>query len=165
MSFRLRLTAVEDPMPLEFTCTIGYVEYLRDQLQGRQQPIHPCLIIPIRSFATIGPRLGVYLDGTPYNGISQGKLGDRPDGYEHHSLDPDVENTEVGLTLEVDEEQLIELYTLYQAQDETAGPPYTWVTTIPKERIQAFDRQTSILNGKLKEALSRHVPYRIEGLV
>jgi|GEM_PF-3936048 len=149
-------------MPLKFNCTIGYIEYLQDQLQGRQQPIHPCLVFKIQSFSTLGPRLGVYLDGTPYSGISIGDFGGHPEKSPHESTGTGVENTKVGLTIEVDDKQIIELQSTFQSISTNDDPPYTWATIIPKGAVRRFERQTSLLNNRLKEALSKNVPARVE---
>jgi len=162
MPFRLTLTEDEDPMPLEFNCTIGYLGYLRSQLGGYEQPILPCLVFKIQSFGTLGPRLGVYLNGTPYDAISIGYLGERPRGFGQGSSDSGVDNTRVRIILEVDDEQLIELHRIYQTTREAEDLNVTWATRIPKEVIRPFDRQTSILAGKLKEALYERVPHAIE---
>jgi len=161
MPFRLPLTEAGNPTPLRFDCTIGYIEELRAQLGGEKQPIHPCLVFRIRSFGTLGPRLGVYLNGTSYDSISSGELGHRPDG-DGKSSHTGVDNTHVGISLEVADEQLVELYSIYQSVTNSTDPPYTWATTIPNEVVPPFDRQASLLTGRLREALYEQLPQRVE---
>lgn len=128
MVFRLPLSSSEDCLELEFRTTVGYVEHLVEQLTGERQPVHPCLLLEF-DFNTIGPRLGVYIDGTNYDRIAIGSLGTRRD-------DSTISNTEVKIVLEIDDPQAIELQRLYSSW--SSEPPKPWTTTMPKQYIEPF---------------------------
>lgn len=157
MTFRLRLTNDDNSTLLEFDCTVGYLDYLWSQLQGREQPIHPCLVFKIQSFGTLGPRLGVYLSGTSYSKIGVGNLGDCPEEHSYHSINQDIGNIRIHLNIMVDDKQLIELYSISRSITKNEKHPYTWTTTVPKGAIQTFGQKINTLNRDLTRTILKHV--------
>lgn len=152
MEVRISLTNSDDVIPLEFGTTVGYLERLVDQLTGERQPIHPCILFHIPSFDTLGPRMGVYLDGTEYRSLNVGQLGD-------DLADAVVSNARLNLSLAVDDSQVIELQRLYSSAHQ---PPYAWTTTVPKEEVESFVQRTTTLIDQVQEAVRRQVPHGVE---
>lgn len=147
MGFRLPLSTSDDPLKIELQTTVGYVEHLVEQLSGKRQPIHPCLLLEIR-LKTLGPRLGVYLDGTEYDKMSVGELGSR-------NGDSPIRDSEVMITLEIDDQQAIELQRRYSLKGGQVLQP--WTTEVPKQAVEPFVRHASLAIGKIDKASGSRV--------